>query len=433
MTEKIYWESWNGNIRHPYINYFEPQTENEIAALVRESPASIRIIGTGRSSADITAGTDTLISLRKYKQVVHVNIEKYQITVESGILLSELLEELEKLNWSLTALPDIDCISVGGALSTGTHGTGRDAHLLSGYMVGCRLITASGEIHEFNDQNEYMEAVRVSVGLLGVLSTVTFQCEPIFYLNLLERPMRDKDWLIAYRHMLKNHDFLRILWLPHTGFGYVITGDRCLKQKQQEPVLGPSFIKYRRAVSAMLYRWTGRLPLLTVVANKILFNLFFRWHCKSAGSLYNTTVTKSRGSTLELSEWTIALERFEAVFSDLQDELNSLKNRSFVHIPMDIRFIRADNTWLSYGYDCDTVTIGCVCRRAEDADRYAAFEAVQRIFFRHGGRPHWAKRHTLSTEELRSIYPRWDDFIALRRKMDPEGKFLSPSLKNIFG
>jgi len=106
---------------------------------------------------------------------------------------------------------------------------------------------------------------------------------------------------------------------------------------------------------------------------------------------------------------------------------------SFAHIPMDIRFVRADKSWLSYAYDADTVTVGCVSRNAKHSDSYKAFESIEKVFLKYGGRPHWAKRHSLKAKELETLYPRWNDFVALRKQMDPTGKFLNNYLSELFG
>lgn len=426
------WTSWNGNISHPYTHLYSPSTEEGIQRAVQEA-SSVRVYGTKCSSADIAAGTETLLSFQNYKKIRSYNDEKRQITVETGITLAELLTTIEAKGWCIPCLPDIDTITLGGALATGTHGTAKEGHLLSHYMVSCRLIRADGSVEVWDtERGDSFDALRVSLGLLGILSTVTLQCEPLFQMNLKERPMQDSVWLQKYRDLLEQSDFLRILWMPHTDKGYVITGDKTESTETGKIKSGPWFHKYRRAVSKHLYNITTHFPRFTVFANRLIAALFFSATIEKSGTLYGASVTKSRGSTLELAEWTIALDRFDALFADLKKELNSIDNRAYAHIPMDIRFIRADSSWLSYAYKQDTVTVGCVSRNAKSADSYEAFNVVEKVFLRHGGRPHWAKRFQAGAEELSTLYPRWEDFLSLRREMDPDGKFLNEYLRKLF-
>ncbi|AFG36351.1 D-arabinono-1,4-lactone oxidase [Spirochaeta africana] len=424
------WISWNGNVRHRYARMHQPASESELVDAVRDSSV-VRPFGNKQSSADIAAGTPDLVSLDRYDRIVAIDHERREITAESGIRLADLLRRIDELGWSLSALPDIDTITLGGAIATATHGTAAAGRILSDHMVRCRLVTADGTVREFTEDDPEMPALRVSLGVLGVFSTITLRCDLPFHLALTERPVRDRDWSQMIPHLLDRHPFVRVLYLPHTGYGYLITGDR-----SDTPPRGrtaPWWVKYRRAVSARLYRRTVRHPKFTVFANRLIKRLFFSHTQTGFGTLYEATVTKSRGSTLELAEWSVALEDFPALFAELSAALNDRKNPAFAHIPMDVRFLQADTSWLSYAYQRDCVTVGCVTRTPEHADEYAAFEVVEDIFRRHGGRPHWAKRHRMRGEDFAAVYPRWADFCSLRRRMDPHGKFLNPYLRRLFG
>jgi L-gulonolactone oxidase len=238
------------------------------------------------------------------------------------------------------------------------------------------------------------------VGTLGVLSTVTFELDPLYYLRVEEQAIGDEEWLSNYRRWLEEYDFLRIIWLPHTGYGWVITGERVDPESPVEEREAPRFVRHRREVSKFLYKRTVRFPRFTRFANRLLRTLFFSHRTVEKGTLYGATVTKSRGSTLELAEWTVAAERFEELFAELREKLESTDNNAYAHIPMDIRFLKADDTWLSTAYGRDTVTVGCVTRNPEHADEYEAFDMVERLFLKYEGRPHWAKRFKAGSEEL---------------------------------
>lgn len=422
MKENKIWKSWNENISHSYKNLHTITSEEELKTLVATSE-NIKIFGNKQSSADISAGVDTLIDVRSYNQVVHIDENQMRFTVQSGMRLSVLLEAIEQRGWCLPCLPDINTITIGGALATGTHGT--SGHILSQYMVECRLVLADGSIETITQDDDMMDAVRVSMGLLGIISEVTFQCEANYTLHVKEEPQKDAKWLSEISANLKKHDFLRILWLPHTGSGYVIKGDKIEADKQVNVKTGPSYLKHRRAVSKFLYKYSHLYSWTTAIANKILYRIFFSSKKEHKGSLYQATVTKSRGSTLELAEWTVAMDKFSQLFEELKTELNSWRNGAFVHIPMDVRFIYKDNSWLSYAFGQDTVTMGCVCRNAATAGSYQAFETVERIFLKYGGRPHWGKRFNVKDAELSRSYPKWEDFKILRKQMDPTNKFLN--------
>ena len=429
MKQNNTWVSWNENLKHDYSNLFKVTTEVELIDAISKSD-KIRFFGSKQSSADIAANLPNLIDINAYDKILSYDENNLEITVQSGIKLSTLLDAVEAKGWCIPCLPDINTVTIGGAIATGTHGT--SGKLLSEYMVSCRLVLANGSIKEIKEGDDLMDAVRVSIGTLGVMSTLTFKCETIYTLHVKEGPENDNVWLPKINERLEKHDFLRVLWLPHTNNGYVIIGDKIDPNTPVKTNMGPSYLKHRRNTSKALYKYSGKYPWITAIANKLLYFGFFRSKKEHKGSLYQATVTKSRGSTLELAEWTVALDKFPDLFKELKTLINKWSNDSFIHIPMDVRFVKKDKSWLSYAYNQDTVTVGCVCRNAADADSYEAFHTVEQLFLKYGGRPHWGKRFAAKDKTLSNIYPKWEAFKKLRKELDPNNKFLNPYLSDVF-
>jgi L-gulonolactone oxidase len=423
------WVSWNENLTHNYKSLYKITSEKELQEVIASSE-KIRVFGSKQSSADIASGAETLIDSTSYNKILSFNDSELTITVQSGVILGDLLDAIEAKGWCIPCLPDINTVTIGGALATGTHGT--SGNLLCEYIINCSIILADGSVKKITIKDELIDAVRVSLGVLGVLSEITFKCEPIYTLHIKEGPEADKIWLPKIEERLQKHDFLRILWLPHTDKGYVITGNKIDSNTEIKENLGPTYLKHRRTTSKILYKYTHIFPWFTAIANKLLYRGFFSSTKEYKGSLYQATVTKSRGSTLELAEWTIGLDKFPEVFEELKTEINKWSNKSFIHIPMDIRFVHKDKSWLSYAYGKDIVTMGCVSRNAATADTYEAFKSIENIFLKHGGKPHWAKRFMAKDAELSKVYEKWDDFKLLRRKLDPTNKFLNPYLTELF-
>ena len=425
------WVSWNGNVQHPYASLCQPTNEAELIECIKRADGPVRVFGHRYSSADICAGTDTLIDITSYNQIVSIDHDVMRLTAQSGATLADVIEAAEEQGWAIPCLPDIAGVTLGGAIATGTHGTGQKGHILAEYMTRCTLILANGTRRVVTHDDPIMDAARVSLGVLGVFSEITLQCVPLYTLHLKERPMRDAQWLAQLDALHDAHDFLRILWLPHTGFGYVITGDRVPADHAVRTHPGVPWLKHRRTISRVLYTATRHVPRLTSIANKILFALFFSTPREHKGTLYGATVTKKRGSTMELAEWTIARSRFVDTFTELKAALDDPSNNAYAHVPMDIRFLQQESSWLSYAYGDPCVTVGCVCRDSEYADQYEAFDLIERVFLKHGGRPHWAKRFKARAAQMSTLYPKWQEFRALRAKLDPRGMFLNDTLREM--
>jgi FAD/FMN-containing dehydrogenase len=99
--------------------------------------------------------------------------------------------------------------------------------------------------------------------------------------------------------------------------------------------------------------------------------------------------------------------------------------------PLEVRWVRGDDIWLSPNHGRDSVHISVHQYRGMPFEGY--FDAVQAICLNHGGRPHWGKVHSLEAAQLSRLYPRWNEFLALRENMDPKGLFLTPYLRELFG
>jgi L-gulonolactone oxidase len=422
------WISWNGNISHPYLHRRTITSERELAQFVGSSNR-FRAYGTGQSSADICAGVESLADMNGYKEIISVDRERMRIRAQSGILLRDLILAGEAEGWSLPCLPDNDAITLGGAIATGTHGTAGGGSPLAEYMVSCSLVSADGSVREIADSDPLMPALRCSVGMLGVMSEITMQFEPVRHLYVTEEAVREEIWLTEWPRWLEENYFLRMLYIPHSGYAWVIKGNPVEDGSAPEPIDPPGYVRHRRELSRMLYGL--RSPAVTRGANRLLRRLFFSHRSSSSGTLYGATVTKKRSSTLELAEWTIGQDRFTEVFNDFRTALQA-DREAYAHIPMDIRFLNADETWLSNAHGRNIVTVGCVTRNPQRADGYRAFDIIEKSFLSAGGRPHWAKRFKAGRSELSGLYPKWDDFIRTRRATDPDGKFLNGYLADIF-
>jgi L-gulonolactone oxidase len=427
ILQEEQWISWNGNISHNFKRKILPKSIEEIQEAVINSK-SVRALAGGRSSADICAGTDTLIDIQSLDQITVIDRDQRSITVQAGCSLKKLLIRAESEGWALPCLPDIDVVSVGGAIATGTHGT--NGHILAEYVAAITLVDAEGRVRIIEKSDPNWDAYKLSLGVLGIIVELKFQFDEIEYLQITEKAYKDEEWLAKLDSWLTEYRFVRILWLPHTNTGYVILGQQADEQGEHQQSGEPWYYQYRRKVSVFLYKISSMLPPFTKLANNIIRRIFFSSTILRSGSLYQATVTKKRGAALELSEWTVDRRKFKDVFLNLKREFT--KHKAYAHIPMDIRFLKEDSTWLSYAYGQDIVTMGCVTRDPANADSYRAFEVIEKVFLEQGGRPHWAKRFQARFSTLKKLWPKWDEFTRLRGTLDPEGKFLNATLRKMF-
>src|SRR5688572_14958564 len=126
-----------------------------------------------------------MLDLRRMQRLPGVDGEL--VTVEAGITLRRLGEELAARGLALENQGDIDAQTLAGATATATHGTGVRFRNLSAGIAGLRLVTAAGETVDLRAGDELL-AARVSLGALGVVSRITLRCVPRFTLRRRDEP-----------------------------------------------------------------------------------------------------------------------------------------------------------------------------------------------------------------------------------------------------
>lgn len=143
--------------------------------------------------------------------------------------------------------------------------------------------------------------------------------------------------------------------------------------------------------------------------------------------------SESVGVRFQVSEFALPASSAAAALTELVHALRT--HNLFLSFPVDIRFSRADDVWLSPAYERDTVWIGIPAKRPFDREtpHEAEFAHFEGIMLRHGGRPHWAKEHSVHAPLLRAMYPRWDAFLEARQRLDPHGVFLNEYLRELLG
>ena len=214
-----HWRNWVGNQSFIARHKGEPGSEDELAALVREAShqnLSIRVAGSGHSFTPVVATSGLLLSLKNMQGLVSADHDRKRVVVRSGTRIGDIGRALKRIGLSLANQGDIDTQAIAGALSTGTHGTGIGLGCLSSQAVGMRLVQPDGSVLEVDGDRdaETMSAAQVSVGMLGVISTITLQAIPAY--NLEEKLWREDFESCMERHdeLATNNRHFSFFWCP---------------------------------------------------------------------------------------------------------------------------------------------------------------------------------------------------------------------------
>jgi FAD/FMN-containing dehydrogenase len=404
------WLNWSGSVRCEPRRIALPASEEEICALVREAAAerlTVRVAGTGHSFTPLVATDGLLLSLDAWTGVEAHAAAAGRATVRAGTKLHDLGEQLFALGLGMENLGDVDVQSVAGAVSTGTHGTGRALGNLSSHVVGMRLVTAAGEVVELSEGGDpdLLRAARVSLGALGVVSAVTLRVAPAYCLE--ERVWREPNGACLNRLAERIAENVRyeFFWFPATD-------------EAECKTLNPTDLPPDDAVDLALGTPASAAPgapRAPVERHRV------GWSARVIPSI--------RQRKFNEMEYALPAEAGPDCFRLVRARM--VERHPEVQWPVEYRTLAADDAWLSPAHGRETVTIS-IHQDARLPFR-EFFEDVEAVFRDHGGRPHWGKIHSLQARELRDLYPRWDDFLAARARLDPDGTLLNPHLRELFG
>ena len=356
----------------------------------------------------------------------------HRVWVQGGTPLHALNATLLEHGLSLSNLGDIDRQTVAGAISTGTHGTGARLGGLATQVTGLELVLADGSIARCDaDQDpELFACARVGLGALGVITAVELQCEPEFALSAVEAPMPLDEVLGRIHELADAHDHFELYWFPHTATALTKRNDRLPPGATRRP-LRPARAWFddeliANTVFQQTCRAARRWPALTPRINRLAARLLSaRAYSDTACKVF---VSPRRVRFVE-SEWAIPREAVVDGVAAIRRVID--RGRLLVSFPIEVRFAAADDIPLSTAHGRDSAYLAVHMFEGQDFERY--LREVEAAMVDLGGRPHWGKLHWRTAEDLRPSYPRFEDFLQVRKRVDPDGRFTNAYLERVLG
>ena len=426
------WRNWAGNQKANPVSIVAPRSVGELAALVASASGKgqkVKAVGSGHSFTSAAATNGRMIRLENLSGILHIDHASCQVTVGAGTRLSDLNMLLHAEGLALANLGDIAYQTVAGAISTSTHGTGKALTGLAGQVVAMKLINGQGEIIECSKSlNPHVfDVARVSVGALGIITEYTLQAVPSFRLRALEQPMRFDDVLENAHDLASAHDHFEFFWIPHTKWALTKRNNRTEDELQPLPrVKGwieKTFME-NYAFGALCRVGRARPSLIPRLATAL----------PSSGSReYVDQSFKIFASPriVRFYEMEHALP-VEALVPALR-EIRAMVDRKgyLLNFPVEVRFTKGDDVPLSTAFGRDSAYIAVHVYKGMECEPF--FRDVEDILRAYDARPHWGKMHYRDAEELSKLYPRWDEFIALRNQLDPQRTFSNVYSDTVFG
>ena len=427
------WRNWAGNESADAVAVERPASTADVAAAVVGAAAAgrtVKAVGSGHSFTPAAATSGVRLELDRLTGIVSADAGTGLVTVRAGTTLRQLNAALAGFGLAVPNLGDIDAQTISGALATGTHGTGAAYGCLSTFVEALELVTADGTVLRCSatENPDVFAAARVGVGAVGVVTEVTLRCVPAFTLRAKERPTPLDDVLSGLDEWVGANDHFEFYWFPYTERTQT-------KVNNVVPVSDAPLPGWRRWLDDDLLanrvfegvcRLGRALPATIPTINAVSARaLTAREYTASSHEVF---VTARRVRFVEM-EYGIPRAALPAAFAGLRRVIDTLPYR--IVFPVEVRFTAADDIWLSHGYGRDNAYLAIHQYVGMPYEEY--FRGFEQVCAPLGGRPHWGKMHFRDAASLRGAYPKFDDFLAVRDRLDPGRLFANAFTAQVFG
>lgn len=429
--KQIRWKNWSESIYCEPENYFRPKNLTELIEIVEkchQRNKTIRVVGAGHSFTPLVATSEVLVSIDELSGIDKIDRDNNLITVWGGSKLKELGEQLHAHGYAMENLGDINTQSIAGAISTGTHGTGVKFGSISTQVASVTILTSSGKLMDISPSvNEHLfEAVKLSLGMLGIIIKVTLKVVPAYqlvghsYRYSLENCLQQLNEL---KDANRNFEFF---WFPYTNKVQVKTmnkkeGERNIRPKQhtfKKIVMENGVFLALSEMSRIVPRTAKMVSTISSIGVPVGSEI------DDSHSLYATP----RLVKFHEMEYSVPADAMGSVLQDIDKAMK--KKRFNVHFPIECRYVKGDSIWLSPSYKRDSAYIAVHMYKGMDYTDY--FATIENIFQYYEGRPHWGKMHTMTYDKLVDLYPRLIDFLKIRSQLDHRRLFVNEYIRKLF-
>lgn len=429
------WSNWAGNQSAGGVTVLTPRNTEDVVEAVRraaESGQRVKPIGAGHSFTAIGRPEGTQLVLDGLSGLRSVDKASGTVTVEAGTRLHRLNDLLAGEGFAMTNLGDIDVQTISGAISTGTHGTGSRFGGIATQVIGLEMVAGDGSVVtcSASERPELLAAARVGLGALGVITAVTLQAVPLFAVRAEEGPMPLDELISRFDELAEEYDHFEAYWFPHTTATLTKRNTRRPLQQGVEPL--PKWKEWLddEFLSNRVFGWT-------IAAGKRRSSLIRPTNRIASKALGSRTFTDlsykvfTSPRRVRFCEMEYAIPRENAVQA-IREVVAAVESSGMnISFPVELRVAAADDIPLSTASGRDSAYLAFHLPAGVDYRGY--FALVSGILDGYNGRPHWGKLHTLDAATLRQRYPRFDEFVAVRDALDPNGVFANSYLDTVLG
>jgi xylitol oxidase len=415
--------NWAGNESFKPQYILKPNSVNELIDIVKYF-SKVRAFGTLGTFNNLTGSTGAMVCLSSDDFRTSISNPQNPLVFSAGINFIELVKILSNFGLALANTPSLLDLNVIGSLLTGSHGSGINSKILAANIKNLNFVSGQGEYLNVDESGSDIPigAFGVSLGLLGVVTNFELFTEPdyLMFQNLYEASTQE---LLFDR--FSEIASLEASISVYTKFNRTSSSQILIKQRVSAPPADSSTFTAKLAAAEIRdMRSLGSSNPHSDSISTLRGGVHLPWfeilpHTRPG--------LISTGDELQ-SEFFFDLGNAGEVFEYLMTKYDLLKPllRS-----AEIRFTAEDAFWISPSFGRDSMVIHLTWRN-DYLKVMSILSLIEKDLIKLGGRPHWGKIFTADFYNFYEIYPKFEEFVQLRKILDPSDKFMSDSLFAIF-
>jgi xylitol oxidase len=416
-------KNWAGNLEYGTERLHAAGSLEQVRQLVKQEK-SLKALGTRHCFSNIADSTQALLSVRSMDKVVALDRQAGTVTVDAGMSYGQLCPYLHEQGFALHNLASLPHISIAGACSTATHGSGDKNGNLATAVVALEIVTATGDVVELSRQRDaatFPGAV-VGLGALGVITKLTLEVQPTFMMRQHVYQDLPLGQLKDHFEAIEKSAYSVSLFTDWQGQRF---GEVWIKSRMER---GQTFDAPREFYGARLA--TRNLhPIAELSAENCTEQLGVPGPWYERLPHFRMGFTPSAGKELQSEYFVPRAQAVEAILA-----VERLRDQVTPHLMIsEIRTIAADPLWMSPCYQQPCVALHFTWKPDWPAVS-RLLPVIEQALAPFRARPHWGKLFTMSPAQLRSSYDKLPEFVRLSQRYDPQGKFRNAFLdRNVFG
>jgi L-gulono-1,4-lactone dehydrogenase len=425
----LLWTNWDGLQQSIPETYLQPRSEEDIIAMVQSAgrnKQTLKVIGSGLSfsGVQLNAAEGNMMSLEKYNKILSIRpaddgSSNSLVEVQAGIAVRDLCELLDQHSLTLVNLGATATQSIAGATATGTHGTGAALGNIASQIHALRVVDAHGFVHyaDANTNKELFDAARVGFGAVGIISTMTLTVVPSWKMHVYQQYQPLDQLLSGVDSLVTQYPRVQWSFLPYTNDATVVIREDVPLDTAIYPA-DPDGGCWSNTQQTSDYNTKNTSVGCTDWSYKTLTDSKYHYDQRS---LYTEM------------EMMIPIEHTEAAIRDYIAFMESVsaQHDPSVYVSVMVRYVAADDIFLSPMYGRETAVISIIVKENNDEFTLYATGLQSLCQEKYHGRPHWGKVNYLLDQDegvnyLAGAYPdTYKPFRNVMARMDPHGMFLN--------